>query len=143
MVLAQDANSTRLHDSCAAWTGAGAVLPSADGSLAQADPSGDDAANPGPLAHDPLLRKPREIQKAMRKVADWQLRSGRKTSSVRTGPMRRCMTGCWPRRAPPAFRVIAMPCFISPSDRLEAGSALPMQTMRLLRSRTSNSTWTT
>jgi rhamnogalacturonyl hydrolase YesR len=38
--------------------------------------SGDDAANPGPLATDlsPAI-KPREIQKAMRKVADWQLRT--------------------------------------------------------------------
>ncbi len=43
----------------------------------QADPSGDDAAEPGPLARDlsPAL-KPPVIQKAMRKVADWQLRSG-------------------------------------------------------------------
>jgi len=40
----------------------------------QSDPSGDDAANPGPLASDlsPVL-KPRAIQQAMRKVADWQL----------------------------------------------------------------------
>jgi rhamnogalacturonyl hydrolase YesR len=43
---------------------------------AQADPSGDDAANPGPLAADlsPTL-KPRAVQKAMRRVADWQLRT--------------------------------------------------------------------
>ncbi len=42
----------------------------------QADPSGDDAAEPGPLASDlsPDL-KPHAIQKAMRKVADWQLRT--------------------------------------------------------------------
>ena len=41
------------------------------------DPSGDNAANPGPLASDlsPAL-KPQQIQKAMRKVADWQLRTG-------------------------------------------------------------------
>jgi rhamnogalacturonyl hydrolase YesR len=40
------------------------------------DPSGDDAANPGPVARDltPALT-PKAIQKAMRKVADWQLRS--------------------------------------------------------------------
>src|SRR5271169_5606410 len=46
-------------------------------SLAQTDPSGDEAANPGPLATDlsPAL-KPRDIEKAMRKVADWQLRTG-------------------------------------------------------------------
>jgi unsaturated rhamnogalacturonyl hydrolase len=45
--------------------------------VAQPDPSGDDAANPGPLATDlsPAL-KPAEIQKAIRKVADWQLRTG-------------------------------------------------------------------
>ena len=38
--------------------------------------AGDDSENPGPLATDlsPVL-KPREIQKAMRKVADWQLRT--------------------------------------------------------------------
>ena len=44
---------------------------------AQTDPSGDDATNPGPLASDlsPAL-KPHDIQKAMRKVADWQLRTG-------------------------------------------------------------------
>ena len=43
---------------------------------AQADPSGDDAAEPRPLASDlsPAL-KPQAIQKAMRKVADWQLRT--------------------------------------------------------------------
>ena len=42
----------------------------------QADPSGDDAAEPGPLATDlsPAL-KPPAIQKALRKVADWQLRT--------------------------------------------------------------------
>src|ERR1035437_6380690 len=45
--------------------------------VAQADPAGDDAANPGPVASDlsPALN-PRAIQKAMRKVADWQLRTG-------------------------------------------------------------------
>src|ERR1035437_4033398 len=45
--------------------------------VAQADPAGDDAANPGPLARDlsPALNR-RAIQKAMRKVADWQLRAG-------------------------------------------------------------------
>ncbi|MGB7546976.1 MAG: glycoside hydrolase family 88 protein [Terracidiphilus sp.] len=44
---------------------------------AQADSSGDDAANPGPLARDlsPALT-PRAIRKAMRKMADWQLRTG-------------------------------------------------------------------
>jgi unsaturated rhamnogalacturonyl hydrolase len=43
----------------------------------QTDPAGDESANPGPLARDlsPAL-KPRDIQKAMRKVADWQLRTG-------------------------------------------------------------------
>ena len=43
---------------------------------AQSDPSGDVAADPGPLATDlsPSL-KPRKIQKAIRKVADWQLRT--------------------------------------------------------------------
>ncbi len=42
---------------------------------AQSDPAGDDSPNPGPLATDlsPAL-KPRDVQKAMRKVADWQLR---------------------------------------------------------------------
>ena len=42
----------------------------------EADPSGDVAANPGPLATDlsPALN-PRDILKAMRKVADWQLRT--------------------------------------------------------------------
>ncbi len=40
------------------------------------DPAGDDALNPGPLASDlsPEL-KPAAIRKAMRKVADWQLRT--------------------------------------------------------------------
>lgn len=40
------------------------------------DPAGDDSANPGPLAKDlsPEL-KPKAIQHAMRKVADWQLRT--------------------------------------------------------------------
>jgi unsaturated rhamnogalacturonyl hydrolase len=43
---------------------------------AQADPSGDVAANPGPPASDlsPALRA-RDVQKAIRKVADWQLRA--------------------------------------------------------------------
>lgn len=43
----------------------------------QTDPAGDDAANPGHLARDlsPALNR-RAIQKAMRKVADWQLRAG-------------------------------------------------------------------
>jgi unsaturated rhamnogalacturonyl hydrolase len=51
--------------------------------LAQADPSGDEAANPGPVAADlsPKL-KPRDIQKAMRKVADWQLRTGESRLSL-------------------------------------------------------------
>jgi unsaturated rhamnogalacturonyl hydrolase len=42
----------------------------------QADPSGDDSPSPGPLATNlsPALR-PRAIRKAMRKVADWQLRT--------------------------------------------------------------------
>ena len=42
----------------------------------QANPAGDDAANPGPSARDlsPAI-KPRAIRKAMRKVADWQLRT--------------------------------------------------------------------
>lgn len=44
---------------------------------AQKDPAGDEAANPGPLATDlsPALKQ-RDIQKAMRRVADWQLRTG-------------------------------------------------------------------
>lgn len=43
---------------------------------AQTDPSGDVAADPGPLATDlsPAL-KARDVQKAMRKVADWQVRT--------------------------------------------------------------------
>ena len=43
----------------------------------QEDPAGDVAANPGPLAHDvsPALNR-RAIRKAMRKVGDWQLRTG-------------------------------------------------------------------
>jgi len=46
------------------------------GQSSQPDPSGDVAADPGPVAADlsPAL-KPREIQKAMRKVADWQLKA--------------------------------------------------------------------
>jgi unsaturated rhamnogalacturonyl hydrolase len=44
---------------------------------ARADPAGDEAANPGPLARDlsPSLH-PRAIRKAMRRVANWQLRTG-------------------------------------------------------------------
>jgi unsaturated rhamnogalacturonyl hydrolase len=42
----------------------------------QADPSGDDAAEPGPLASDlSSALKPQAVKKAMRKVADWQLRT--------------------------------------------------------------------
>ena len=43
---------------------------------ARTDPAGDESATPGPLAHDlsPAL-KPRDIQRAMRRVADWQLRT--------------------------------------------------------------------
>ena len=50
-----------------------AVAPFAS---AQTDPAGEDAPNPGPLAKDlsPELN-PRAIQRAMRKVADWQLRT--------------------------------------------------------------------
>jgi unsaturated rhamnogalacturonyl hydrolase len=53
------------------------VFASTGAIFAQADPSGDVAADPGPLATDisPAL-KPRDVQKAMRKVADWQLRTG-------------------------------------------------------------------
>jgi unsaturated rhamnogalacturonyl hydrolase len=42
----------------------------------QEDPAGDDAPNPGPLASDlsPELNA-HAVQKAMRKVADWQLRT--------------------------------------------------------------------
>src|ERR1019366_6505699 len=56
-------------------TGFAAQPIAAQTTAAQADPSGDDAANPGPLAHDlsPALKR-RDIEKAMRKVADWQLR---------------------------------------------------------------------
>jgi len=44
---------------------------------AQTDPAGDESANPGPLAHDlSAALHPHDIQKAMRKVADWQLRTG-------------------------------------------------------------------
>jgi unsaturated rhamnogalacturonyl hydrolase len=39
----------------------------------QADPSGDVAAVPGPLANLSPALKPRDIEAAMRKVADWQL----------------------------------------------------------------------
>ncbi|MGB6691977.1 MAG: glycoside hydrolase family 88 protein [Terracidiphilus sp.] len=53
------------------------VFASAGAMFAQTDPSGDVAADPGPLATNlsPAL-KPRDVQKAMRKVADWQLRTG-------------------------------------------------------------------
>jgi unsaturated rhamnogalacturonyl hydrolase len=49
----------------------------------QSDLAGDEAANPGPLATDlsPAL-KPRDIEKAMRKVADWQLRTAESRFSV-------------------------------------------------------------
>ena len=67
-----------------AWLSCGLFLTAATGARLvaqaaaspQADPSGDDAAEPGPLASDlsPAL-KPQAIQKAMRKVADWQLRT--------------------------------------------------------------------
>ncbi len=40
---------------------------------AQADPSGDEAANPGPLANLSPSLKPRDVEAAIRKVADWQL----------------------------------------------------------------------
>jgi unsaturated rhamnogalacturonyl hydrolase len=52
------------------------VFAAAGPLLAQADPSGDVAADPGPLATDlsPAL-KPREVQNVIRKVADWQLRT--------------------------------------------------------------------
>jgi rhamnogalacturonyl hydrolase YesR len=60
----------------------GASLFASTKDFAWAQPStefnaaGDDATNPGPLATDlsPAL-KPRAINKAMRKVADWQLRT--------------------------------------------------------------------
>ena len=43
---------------------------------AEASEAGDDAVNPGPLATDlSPARKPNAINKAMRKVADWQLRT--------------------------------------------------------------------
>ena len=57
----------------------GAVLPlrvaAQAGQSSSSDPSGDVAADPGPVATDlsPAL-KPHEIQKAMRRVADWQLK---------------------------------------------------------------------
>jgi len=53
---------------------AGAMFAQGD---AQTDPSGDVAAEPGPLATglSPAL-KPRDVVEAMRKVADWQLRTG-------------------------------------------------------------------
>ncbi|MFZ0746511.1 MAG: glycoside hydrolase family 88 protein [Terracidiphilus sp.] len=55
---------------------AGRLAAQAPATARQSDPSGDDAANPGPLASDlsPAL-KPRAIQKAMREVADWQLKT--------------------------------------------------------------------
>jgi rhamnogalacturonyl hydrolase YesR len=48
-----------------------------------ADPSGDDSANPGPLAQDlsPALN-PRDVRKAMRKVADWQVRTAESRFSL-------------------------------------------------------------
>jgi len=54
--------------------GARTLFAQASAVAAQSDPSGDDAANPGPLAKglSPAL-KPLAIQQAMRKVADWQL----------------------------------------------------------------------
>jgi rhamnogalacturonyl hydrolase YesR len=57
--------------------GRGKLLAQTPAAAVETDPSGDDAANPGPLAADlsPAL-KPDAIQKAMRKVADWQLRTG-------------------------------------------------------------------
>jgi rhamnogalacturonyl hydrolase YesR len=61
-------------------SGAGRLtaLPPAQDNLA-----GDESANPGPLARDlsPAL-KPRAIRKAMRKVADWQLRTGESRFNV-------------------------------------------------------------
>src|ERR1700690_3645257 len=52
------------------------VSPALEQAPAEISPEGDDAANPGPLARDlsPTL-EPRAIHKAMRKVADWQLRA--------------------------------------------------------------------
>lgn len=53
-----------------------ALMLTVSTAAAQSDPAGDDSPNPGPLATDlsPAL-KSRVIEKAMRKVADWQLRS--------------------------------------------------------------------
>jgi unsaturated rhamnogalacturonyl hydrolase len=57
----------------------GFCFASAPASLAQseeqADPSGDVAAHPGPAANLSPALKPRDIENAMRKVADWQLRT--------------------------------------------------------------------
>jgi unsaturated rhamnogalacturonyl hydrolase len=63
------------HLSAAAWLAAACAI--AAQAPAPSDPSGDVAANPGPVASDlsPAL-KPRDIRKAMRKVGDWQLRTG-------------------------------------------------------------------
>jgi unsaturated rhamnogalacturonyl hydrolase len=60
----------------AVFSAGGAERLMAQGPAAETDPSGNVAANPGPLARDlsPAL-KPKAIQKAMRKVGDWQLRT--------------------------------------------------------------------
>jgi rhamnogalacturonyl hydrolase YesR len=56
------------------FVGAHIVFAQTTGTAAKSDPSGDDTANPGPLASDlsPAL-KPDAIRQAMRKVANWQL----------------------------------------------------------------------
>ncbi|HET6169295.1 MAG TPA: glycoside hydrolase family 88 protein [Terracidiphilus sp.] len=70
MLALTAAIGVRLHAQAPADDEAGTSQPA----TVQSDPSGDDAAEPGPLARDlsPAIKSP-AIQKAMRKVADWQL----------------------------------------------------------------------
>jgi rhamnogalacturonyl hydrolase YesR len=69
----------------AAWASAASPRSWAQAPVvaSRADAAGDDAANPGPLASDlsPAL-KPAAIEKAMRKVADWQLRTAEERFST-------------------------------------------------------------
>ena len=59
---------------CALTAATGVRLVAQAPAASQADPSGDDAREPGALASDlSVALKPPAIQKAMRKVADWQL----------------------------------------------------------------------
>jgi len=67
----------------AACAALGILLAVGCAARAQEDPSGDDAANPGPMATDlkPVLKK-KEIEKAIRKVADWQVRTAKSRFST-------------------------------------------------------------